>query len=102
MEISKQQNGSALIVCLGGRLDAVSAPDLDAAWKDCLDGTETITLDFEKLDYISSAGLRVLLAAKKKIGPNGTIRVLHAKESIVELLEITGFLEILDVDQSET
>ena len=65
MNIQQIRNGNELVLALEGRLDTVTAPELEAALKDALEGVEELILDFEKLDYISSAGLRVLLVAQK-------------------------------------
>ncbi|MCR5690517.1 MAG: STAS domain-containing protein [Clostridiales bacterium] len=98
MNIVKTQDGSALTVALEGRLDSVTAPELDADIKASLDGVTELVLDFEKLDYISSAGLRVLLSAHKTMSQQGSMKVVRPNESVKEIFDITGFSEILTVE----
>ena len=90
------ENGKAAL-SLEGRLDTVSAPELEAELKDALDGVSELTLDLEKLEYISSAGLRVLLAAQKEMNKRGTMKIAHVGETIMEIFEVTGFSEILTI-----
>ena len=90
------ENGKAAF-SLEGRLDTVSAPELEAELKDALDGVSELTLDLEKLEYISSAGLRVLLAAQKEMNKRGTMKVTHVGETIMEIFEVTGFSDILTI-----
>lgn len=98
MTITKTKNDNALTIALEGRLDTLTAPELEAVMKDALAGTEELTFDFEKLDYISSAGLRVLLSAQKTMNRQGTMKVIHANEVIREIFEVTGFADILTVE----
>ena len=91
------ENGKAAF-SLEGRLDTVSAPELEAELKDALDGVSELTLDLEKLEYISSAGLRVLLAAQKEMNKRGTLKVTHVGETIMEIFEVTGFSDILTIE----
>jgi anti-sigma B factor antagonist len=98
MTIQKNQNEKALTIALEGRLDTTTAPELEAVLNDALAGVEELTFDFEKLDYISSAGLRVLLAAQKTMNRQGSMKVIHANEMILEIFEVTGFADILTVE----
>ena len=98
MTIQQIKNENALTVALEGRLDTMTAPELEAALKTALEGVEDLTFDFEKLDYISSAGLRVLLAAQKTMNNQGTMKVLHANEIVMEIFEVTGFSDILTIE----
>ena len=98
MNIEQKKDGKALVLALAGRLDTVTAPELEAALNDALAGVEELTFDFEKLDYISSAGLRVLLAAQKTMNRQGSMKVIHANEMILEIFEVTGFADILTVE----
>ncbi len=91
------ENGKALFA-LEGRLDTVTAPDLEQALKETLEGVTELTLDMEKLEYISSAGLRVLLAAQKKMNKQGKMKLIRVGETILEIFEVTGFNEILTVE----
>ena len=97
LNIMSQKNASELTVELSGRLDTNTAPELEAALKTALEGVEELTFDFEKLDYISSAGLRVLLATQKTMNRQGSMKVLHANEMILEIFEVTGFSDILTI-----
>ena len=98
MTITKQQNGDALTIALEGRLDTITAPDLEKELKDSLDGVNALTLDFAKLDYISSAGLRVLLSAHKAMSRKGGLKVTNVSEIVNEVFEVTGFADILTIE----
>ena len=90
MKINKTQNGSELLIALEGRLEK--------ELKDSIGGVEDLTIDFEKLDYISSAGLRVLLSAQKIMMKQGEMKVVHVNETIMEIFEVTGFSDILTIE----
>ena len=98
MTIQQTRNENALTIALEGRLDTMNAPELEAALKDTLNGVEELTFDFEKLDYISSAGLRVLLSAQKTMNRQGSMKVVHVNEIIMEIFEVTGFSDILTIE----
>ena len=98
MTITKTQNGTALTIALEGRLDTMTAPELEAELKKSLDGVETLNLDFSKLDYISSAGLRVLLSAHKLMSAKGGMKVTNVNEIVQEVFEVTGFADILTIE----
>ena len=98
MTIEQTKNGNALNLALEGRLDTMTAPQLEAALKEALSGVEALTFDFGKLEYISSAGLRVLLSAQKTMNKQGTMKVIHANEMIMEIFEVTGFADILNIE----
>ena len=98
MNIHQEKNGNALLIALEGRLDTMTAPELETTLKDALIGTEELTFDFEKLDYISSAGLRVLLSAQKTMNTQGSMKVRNANEIIMEIFEVTGFSDILTIE----
>lgn len=97
MEINKAQNGSKLEVALTGRLDTTTAPQLEATLKESLDGISELVLDFAALDYISSAGLRVLLASQKTMNKQGSMLICNVNDEIKEVFEITGFSDILTI-----
>ena len=99
MTISKKQEGSDLEIALEGRLDTMTAPDLEAELNASLGGTEKLTLDFSKLDYISSAGLRVLLSAHKVMSSKGGMKITHVNEIIREVFDVTGFADILTIEE---
>ena len=100
MTINKQQNGSVLTISVQGRLDTTTAPDLEKEIKTSLDGVTELIMDFEKLDYISSAGLRVLLSAHKAMSKQGAMKVTNVNEMVMEVFEVTGFCDILTIEQA--
>ncbi|MBQ2602719.1 MAG: STAS domain-containing protein [Oscillospiraceae bacterium] len=98
MTINKEMNGTELRVALNGKLDTTTAPQLEEELKPSLSGVTELVFDFEKLDYISSAGLRVLLSAQKKMSNAGSMKIVNVNEIISEIFEVTGFNEILTVE----
>ena len=99
MNITKKAEGSTLAVALEGRLDTITSPQLDDELDASLEGVTDLTLDFQDLTYISSAGLRVLLRAQKKMkAASGKLRLTGVSAGILEILEITGFAEILTIE----
>lgn len=100
MKITKTQNGNSLYFALEGRLDTNTAPELEAAIKGSIDGAEELTINMEALDYLSSAGLRVLLGAQKIMNKQGSMRVTHVNDTIMEIFEVTGFADILTIEKA--
>ncbi len=98
MTINKTQNGNALTITLEGRLDTVTAPELEQDLKQSLKGIENLTFDFSKVEYISSAGLRVLLFAQKVMRGQGRMKITHANEIVMEVFEVTGFADVLTIE----
>lgn len=98
MEIIKKQNGTALDVALSGRLDTTTAPQAEAELKPAMEGITELTFDFTNLEYVSSAGLRVLLAAQKTMNRQGSMRIRNVNREIMEVFEITGFTDILTIE----
>ncbi|MCD7729454.1 MAG: STAS domain-containing protein [Clostridia bacterium] len=98
MTIEKQINGTNLILKPVGRLDTTTAPLLEAELKKSISGIENLTLNFESLDYLSSAGLRVLLSAQKVMNKQGKMVIQNVNETIQEVFEITGFSDILTIE----
>ena len=98
MTITKNQNGAALTLALEGRLDTITAPELEAELKKSIENVTDLTLDFSKLDYISSAGLRVLLSAQKIMSRVGSMKIIGVNETVNEVFEVTGFSDILTVE----
>ena len=98
LNINKELSGNALTVCLEGRLDTTTAPELEAELNGSLSGVEELTLNFEKLDYISSAGLRVLLSAQKQMNAKGGMKIVGVNDTIMEIFEVTGFSDILTIE----
>ena len=97
MKMTRTQNGTALEIALEGRLDTTTAPELEKELGGLNDVT-TLTLDFSKLEYISSAGLRVLLSAHKIMSRKGGMKVTHVNEIVNEVFEVTGFADILTIE----
>lgn len=97
MTINKTQNGNELTIAVEGRLDTMTAPELEAELSKSLEGTESLILDFSKLDYISSAGLRVLLSAHKAMSAKGGMKVTNVNEIVQEVFDVTGFADILTI-----
>ena len=98
MTITKTQNGTALTVALEGRLDTTTAPDLEKALRDSLNGVTNLTLDFTRLEYISSAGLRVLLSTHKAMAGKGGLKVTHLHEIVNVVFEVTCFADFLTIE----
>ena len=98
MTIERNQNGSTLMIALHGRLDTNTAPDLENVLKESMDSATELILDFSRLDYISSAGLRVLLFAHKAMNRKGGMKVTHANEMVKEVFDVTGFSDILTIE----
>lgn len=98
MKITKSMNGTELNIALEGRLDTTTAPELEQELKNSLDGATTLTMDFGKLDYISSAGLRVLLSAHKTMSKKGGMKIVNVNEIVNEVFDVTGFADILTIE----
>lgn len=97
MKVTLDKNGSTLKVSVSGRLDTTTAPELEKTLGSQLEGIESLTLDFTELAYISSAGLRVLLALQKKMNRQGQMAVTHVNDNIMEVFDVTGFLDMLTI-----
>ena len=98
MKIEKHRQGTELTVMLEGRLDTVSAPDLDAVVKNELLGVDTFILDLKKLQYTSSAGLRVILIAQKTMNKQGKLILKNVSEAVMEVFEMTGLADLLTIE----
>ena len=98
MTITKNQNGSHLDLALEGRLDTTTAPQLEAELKQSVNGVTELALDFSGLEYLSSAGLRVLLSAQKVMNKQGSMVIKNVNETINEIFEVTGFADILTIE----
>ena len=98
MTMTKNINGTTLEIALEGRLDTMTAPELEAELNNSLDGVESLVLNFSKLDYISSAGLRVLLSAHKIMSAKGGMKVTNVNEIVREVFDVTGFSDILTIE----
>ena len=98
LNVEKNMENGALVVSLEGRLDTITAPGLEKELSNSLEGVAALTFDMEKLDYISSAGLRVLLSAQKRMNKQGEMKITHVCETIMEIFEVTGFTDILTIE----
>ena len=98
MTINKTKENDSLKIALEGRLDTLTAPKLDAEIQGALDGITSLVFDFEKLAYISSAGLRILLSAQKVMNKQGSMVIKNAGPEIREIFDVTGFSDILTLE----
>ncbi len=98
MTLNTTKNATALTVAVVGRLDTTTAPELESTLKANLSGVTELVLDFADLEYISSAGLRVLLGAQKTMNKQGSMVVRNVNETVKEVFEITGFADILTIE----
>ena len=99
LTIAKDSSGDTLFLGLEGRLDTTTAPQLEAELNNSLSGVKTLTFDLAKLAYVSSAGLRVLLKAQKTMNKQGSMTIKNAGSEILEIFEVTGFDEILNIEK---
>ena len=97
LNIQKTKENGKASFALEGRLDTVTAPELENSIQESLPGLEELILDFSKLDYISSAGLRVLLSAQKIMNKQGSMKLTHVNEAVMDIFEVTGFTDILTI-----
>ena len=98
MTINKESQDKKLVVSIEGRLDTTTAPELEEELKNSLDGVEELELNLTDLEYISSAGLRVLLAAQKTMNAQGSMKVTGVNDVVMEVFEVTGFSDILTIE----
>ncbi len=98
MTIEIKRNADETIIELAGRLDTTTAPALDKTIGSDIEGTKNLVIDFKSLEYISSAGLRVLLSAQKKMQKIGSMKVTNVCEDVMEVFEMTGFADILTIE----
>lgn len=98
MEIRKKADGSNLEYALEGRLDTTTAPQLDNEIRSAISGVTKLTFDFKDLAYVSSAGLRVLLSAQKTMNKQGKMVVHNVSDTIMEIFEVTGFVDLLTIE----
>lgn len=98
MTIEKNVDNENVALKIIGRLDTVTSPELEAAIEKCVLGTKELVLDCSDLEYVSSAGLRVILKAQKMMSAHGAMKIINANETIMEVFEITGFADILTIE----
>ena len=101
MEIIKTLEGKQLSIALIGELNSITAPDFDQVIRDSLKDVTSLVLDFTKLEYLSSAGLRVLLMAQKIMSAQGDMVIKNANKQILDIFEMTGFANILNVERNQ-
>lgn len=98
MKITERVDGDQLVMELDGRLDTMSAPDLESELESCLKDVKELIFDFSKIEYVSSAGLRVLLHAQKMMHNKGTVKIINTNQLAKEVFSVTGFDSIMDVE----
>ena len=98
MTIEKKINGEEVTLAVSGRLDTQTAPELENELDAILSGLKELTFDMTKLEYVSSAGLRVILKAQKAMNTQGSMKLTGVNDSIMEVFDITGFLDILTIE----
>ena len=98
MNMDIRMCGNDAVITLRGRLDTVTAPQLDKAINEDIEGAKSLVLDLKEIEYISSAGLRVLLSAQKKMQRGGSMKVINVCEPVMEVFEMTGFADILVIE----
>ncbi|MDO4973161.1 MAG: STAS domain-containing protein [Eubacteriales bacterium] len=98
LNINKNREGKKLTVMLEGRLDTTTSPELEQSLKEDLADLTELVIDLSGLEYISSAGLRVLLSAQKTMMKQGSMKVTHVSETVMEIFEVTGFVDILTIE----
>ena len=98
LKINKTTENTTVVLTLGGRLDTTTAPELEKAVAASYEGITELIIDMKELDYVSSAGLRVLLAAQKTMNKQGSMTIRNVNEAVMEIFEITGFLDILTIE----
>ena len=98
LRIEKTTENNSLTYTLSGRLDTLTAPELELDLNGALDGVTELVFDLNDLDYLSSAGLRVLLTAQKRMNTQGAMRVRNVNETIREIFDVTGFSDILTIE----
>lgn len=98
MTIKTFQSEDQLTLIINGRIDTTTSPQLEEEIKNYIDAITDLTLDFADVEYISSAGLRVLLATQKKMNKQGTMKVVHCNSTVLDVFEVTGFSDILTIE----
>ncbi len=98
LNIIKTNNEDGLCIALEGRLDSLSSPDLEKELEESLSDVKSLTYDLEKLEYISSAGLRLMLTSQKKMNTQGEMKLINVSEEIMDILDMTGFSDILTIE----
>ena len=98
LEVKKKTENDAVVISLIGRLETTTVSNCEQEIKSSLEGTKDLTIDLSELEYISSAGLRVLLSVQKIMNKQGKMRIRNVKDYVMEVFEITGFSDIMDIE----
>lgn len=98
MTIDRNVDGSKTNLKISGRLDTSTAPELESTINNCLSGVEELVMDFEALEYVSSAGLRVILKTQKIMNKQGSMKIINVNDTIMEVFDITGFADVLTIE----
>lgn len=98
LTIRQEVNEESAVLCLEGRVDTITAPELETAIQEIIEGITDMVIDLAEMDYISSAGLRVLLSAQKKMSKQGSLVIRNVRPEVMEIFEITGFTDILTIE----
>ena len=98
MTIERKTENDVVTLTLAGRLDTATAPELETEVDACAGGVKDLVLDLKDLEYTSSAGLRVILKAQKMMNKQGSMKLIHVNEDVMEVFDITGFLDILNIE----
>jgi len=98
LKVEKKLEDDKLYVAVEGRLDTITSPDLEKEINESIEGVKELTIDFEKVEYISSSGLRVLLAEQKVMNKQGSMKLINVNDTIMEIFEVTGFTDILTIE----
>lgn len=97
MTVEKKQNGEEVTLLVSGRVDTTNANEFESEVTVKMEGAKSLILDFAELEYISSAGLRVVLSIIKRMKNQGTLAIINANEMIKEIFEVTGFSDLVDI-----
>lgn len=99
LKINMNRDGGNLTVSLAGRLDTTTAPELETELRSALGDVANLAIDLQSLDYVSSAGLRVLLSAQKIMNRQGEMTVRNVNEAVMDVFEVTGFVDLLNIEE---
>lgn len=99
MEVTQERNGTGLVLHISGRIDTMTAPELETIVREAIDGLTELVFDLGGTAYISSAGLRILLLAQKRMNRQGTMSVRNVSKDLMDIFEVTGFLHILTIEE---
>ncbi len=98
MTIERKSNGTSMEICLTGRLDTQTAPELEKELDASIAGVKELVFDFANLEYVSSAGLRIILKAQKTMNTQGSMKLINVNDNVMEVFDITGFVDILNIE----